>query len=139
MSFAYSGYGPAYRSYSTFSPGRSYTTAYGHPGVTHHGLGLGHVSSSSFYSPGRTYTSGYLGAPLGTSIVHGGSIHHGGSLLHGGSIHHAGSLLHGGLAGPAYTSYGHGLGLGGTTIVSPGRTYATGYGLGGSHISTSYY
>ncbi len=137
MSFAYSGYGPAYRSYSTFSPGRTYTSAYGHHGVTHHGLG--HVSSSSFYSPGRTYTTGYHGAPLGTSIVHGGPIAHSG--LYGGSIAHSGlyggSLLHGGLAGPAYTSYGHG--LGGTTIVSPGRTYATGYGLGGSHISTSYY
>ena len=60
----YSGYAPAYRSYSTFSPGRTYTTAYGHPAPV---TTTSYVGSTGFYSPGRTYTTtvnpSYVAAP----------------------------------------------------------------------------
>ena len=133
MSFAYSNYGPAYRSYSTFSPSRSYTTAYEHP--AHLAGHPGYVSSSRFYSPGRTYTTttGLGGGYLGESIVHGAP------LIHDPIVH--APLGHTSLAhshyGPAFATAGYG--YVGSRVLSPGRTYATGYGLGGSHISTSYY
>ena len=60
----YNNYGPAYRSYSTFSPGRTYTTTYGHPAPV---TTTSYVSGSRFYSPGRTYTTtvspSYVTAP----------------------------------------------------------------------------
>ena len=64
MSYTYTGYSPAYGSYSTFSPGRTYTTTYGHPAPV---TTTSYVGGSTFYSPGRTYTTSY--APT-TSYVH---------------------------------------------------------------------